>query len=169
MGTRIILTASDGFELNAYRAEPEGTPRGGVVLLGEVWGNNHWVRSVADRWAENGYLVIAPAMLDRLEFGYETDDYSRLPHEMVQRFSHETGLLDLAAAVKAASEGGKVGVTGYCFGARYGFRFASKAWVDAGLGIDVVAAALPTFLTDDEIKARVGPATIAAAREFLLR
>lgn len=54
MNSRIQLTASDGFELNAYRAEPEDTPRGGVVLLGEVWGINHWVRSMADRWAAEG-------------------------------------------------------------------------------------------------------------------
>ena len=72
---RITLTASDGFTLNAYRAEPSGKPRGGVVLYGEVWGLNNWVRSVADRWAAHGFLTIAPAMFDRVELGYESDDY----------------------------------------------------------------------------------------------
>lgn len=133
MGERITLTASDGFGFNAYRAEPHGTPRGGVVVLQEVWGINHWVRSVADRWAENGYLAIAPAMLDRVEFGYESDDYSRLSRETVQKFDHETGLLDLAAAVDAASEAGRVGVTGFCFG-------GSLTWRAAAL-VDGVSAA----------------------------
>lgn len=126
MNSRILLTASDGFELNAYRAEPEDTPRGGVVLLGEVWGINHWVRSMADRWAAEGYLVIAPAMFDRVEFGYEPDDYSRLPREIMQQFSQETALLDLAAAVEAAAEGGKVGMTGYCFGGMLTWRAAAN-------------------------------------------
>ncbi|PRI12093.1 dienelactone hydrolase family protein [Leucobacter massiliensis] len=125
MGTRITLAGSDGFEFNAYRAEPAGEPRGGVVVLGEVWGVNHWVRSVADRWADEGYLVIAPAMLDRVQFGYESDDYSRLPREIVGQFDPEAGLLDLAAAVEAASEGGRVGVTGYCFGGMLSWRAAA--------------------------------------------
>ena len=76
---RITLTASDNFTLNAYRAEPSGKPRGGVVLYGEVWGINSWVREVADRWAAHGYLCIAPAMHDRVQFGYERDDYDFTP------------------------------------------------------------------------------------------
>ncbi|MER7796731.1 dienelactone hydrolase family protein [Microbacterium sp. NPDC096154] len=133
MGTRITLTASDGFTLNAYRAEPQGAPRGGVVLYGEVWGLNHWVRKVADQWADEGYLVIAPAMFDRVEFGYETDDYSRMPAEIFKEYSQETALLDMAAAVAAAAEGGRVGVTGYCFGGANTWRTAAQ--------IDGVAAA----------------------------
>ena len=65
MGERIKLTASDGFSLNAYRAAPEGKVRGGVVLIQEVWGLNHWIRDVADRLARHGYLTVAPAMLCR--------------------------------------------------------------------------------------------------------
>ncbi|MGO2111331.1 MAG: dienelactone hydrolase family protein [Pseudoclavibacter sp.] len=133
MGTRITLTASDDFTFNAYRAEPEGAPRGGVVLIGEVWGLNNWVRQVADRWASNGYLTIAPALFDRVEFGYESEDYSQMPLEFFKTYSHETALLDLAASVAAASEAGKVGVTGYCFGGANSWRAASL--------VDGVAAA----------------------------
>src|SRR6188768_2382229 len=98
---RITLTTSDGFTLNAYRAEPSGKPRGGVVLFGEVWGLNNWVREVADRWAAHGYLTIAPAMFDRVEFGYERDDYAMPPvQEIFKSYSHETALLDMAAAVQ---------------------------------------------------------------------
>ena len=127
MGTRITLTASDGFTLNAYRAEPAGAPRGGVVLFGEVWGLNNWVREVADRWAAHGYLCIAPAMHDRVQFGYERDDYDFTPvKEISKHYSQETALLDMAAAVKAAAEGGKVGVTGYCFGGANTWRAAAQ-------------------------------------------
>jgi carboxymethylenebutenolidase len=132
---RITLTASDGFTLNAYRAEPAGAPRGGVVLFGEIWGLNSWVREVADRWAAHGYLTIAPAMFDRVEFGYESDDYSRSASLIMQRYSQQTALLDMAAAVKAAGEGGKVGVTGYCFGGANSWRSAAQVdGVAAGSG-----------------------------------
>jgi carboxymethylenebutenolidase len=137
MSARITLTASDGFTLNAYRAEPSGKPRGGVVLFGEVWGLNNWVRSVADRWAAHGYLTIAPAMFDRVDFGYESEDYSqnqmKVIGEIFQKYSQETALLDMAAAVDAAAEGGKVGVTGYCFGGANSWRSAAQ--------VDGVAAA----------------------------
>jgi carboxymethylenebutenolidase len=133
-GSRITLTASDSFTLNAYRAEPSGAPRGGVVLFGEVWGLNHWVRDVADRWAAHGYLGVAPAMFDRVQFGYERDDYVFEPvKEILKTYSQETALLDMAAAVKAASEGGRVGVTGYCFGGANAWRAAAQ--------VDGVAAA----------------------------
>src|SRR5688500_5207486 len=126
---RITLTASDSFTLNAYRAEPSGTPRGGVVLFGEVWGLNDWVREVADRWAAHGYLCVAPAMFDRVEFGYESEDYGpggfAKMGEIFKTYSQQTALLDMAAAVKAAGEGGKVGVTGYCFGGANSWRAAA--------------------------------------------
>ena len=137
MGTRITLTASDGFTLNAYRAEPSGKPRGGVVLFGEVWGLNNWVRSVADRWASHGFLTIAPNMFDRVEFGYESESYTqdqfKVIGEIFKTYSQETALLDMAAAVKAAAAGGRVGVTGYCFGGANSWRSAAQ--------VDGIAAA----------------------------
>ena len=69
MGERTTITASYGFTLNAYRAEPEGKPRGGVVVIQEVWGLNDWVRSVVDRYAEHGFVAVAPAMFDRVGLG----------------------------------------------------------------------------------------------------
>ena len=77
MGERFKLTASDGFVLEAYRARPEGKVRGGVVLIQEVWGINNWVRSVADRWARHGFLTIAPSMFDRVEPGFESENYGQ--------------------------------------------------------------------------------------------
>ncbi len=128
MGERIRLTASDGFTLNAYRALPEGQPRGGVVVIQEVWGLNNWVRSVVDRYARHGYLAVAPAMFDRVEFGYESDSYTPEQFEIIggllKKFDHRTALLDVAAAIEAAKAGGKVGTTGYCFGGAVSWRAA---------------------------------------------
>lgn len=138
MGEWIMLGASDGFALNAYRAAPSGPARGGVVVIQEVYGVNHWVRSVADRYAEHGYLAVAPAMLDRVEFGYQSDRYGPeqfvVVGEMMKRFDHRLAMVDVAAAVGAAAEGGKVGITGFCFGGRI-------SWVAGhhGLGLAAVS------------------------------
>ena len=128
MGERITIAASDGFMLNAYRAVPAGTPRGGVVVIQEVWGLNHWIRSVVDRYARHGYLAVAPAMFDRVQFGYESDNYGPeqfvVIGELLKKFDHGTALLDVAAAIETAKAGGKVGITGYCFGGAVAWRAA---------------------------------------------
>ena len=130
MGERFKLTASDGFVLNAYRARPEGKARGGVVLIQEVWGLSNWIRSVADRWARHGYLTIAPAMFDRVDFGYESNDYTPEQFQVIgaimKQFSMDTAMLDVEAAIQSAAEGGKVGITGYCFGGRISWIAASN-------------------------------------------
>ena len=61
MGKMIELTASDGHKLAAYRAEPSGKPRGGIVVIQEIFGVNSHIRQVADGYAADGYLAIAPA------------------------------------------------------------------------------------------------------------
>ena len=130
MGERIQLTASDGFVLGAYLARPEGAARGAVVLIQEVWGVNNWVRSVADRWARHGYLTVAPAMFDRLEPGFESENYGpdhfARVGELMKSFSMDKALLAVEAAIAAASEGGKVGISGYCFGGRVSWIAASR-------------------------------------------
>jgi carboxymethylenebutenolidase len=126
---KIKLTASDGFTFNAYRAEPDGKPRGGVVVIQEVWGINSWVRSVADRFARHGFLAVAPAMFDRVEMGYESENYKpeqfQVIGELMKKFDRDAALLDVAAAIGEASAGGKVGITGYCFGGATTWRAAA--------------------------------------------
>jgi dienelactone hydrolase len=57
----INLTAADDFEFPAYVAQPAGTPKGGVVVLQEIFGVNAHIRAVADSYAAEGYLAIAPS------------------------------------------------------------------------------------------------------------
>ena len=64
MGQDITLTSKDGFQLGAYKAEPQGKPRGAIVVIQEIFGVNHHIRSVTDRYAQLGYLAIAPALFD---------------------------------------------------------------------------------------------------------
>lgn len=138
MGERFTINASDGFTLNAYRAIPDGKARGGVVVIQEIWGLNNWVRSVVDRFAAHGYYAVAPAMFDRIEFGYESENYGpeqfAVIGQMMKRFDHQTALLDVEAAVRVASDAGKVGITGYCFGGAVSWRAAHH-----GLGLSAAS------------------------------
>ena len=67
MGQQIKLTASDNFELGGYRADPAGAPKAAVVVIQEIFGVNHHIRSVCDRLAGEGYVAIAPAIFDRTQ------------------------------------------------------------------------------------------------------
>ena len=65
MGSMIELTASDGHKLAAYRADPSGKPRGGIVVIQEIFGVNSHIKQVTDGFAADGYVAIAPALFDR--------------------------------------------------------------------------------------------------------
>ena len=71
MGQMIELLAADGARIPAYEARPQGQPRGGVVVIQEIFGVNSYIRSVADGYAEQGYLAVAPACFHRAKSGVE--------------------------------------------------------------------------------------------------
>ena len=70
MGSNIELTASDGHTLGAYKATPDGNPKGGVIVIQEIFGVNQHIKNVTDEFAKNGYVAIAPALFDRAEKGW---------------------------------------------------------------------------------------------------
>ena len=76
------LTSGDGHKLSAYRADPSETPKGAVVVVQEVFGVNPHIRKMADQFAAEGYVAIAPALFDRVkasvELGYEETALKRL-------------------------------------------------------------------------------------------
>ncbi len=123
------LTAADGVAIDAYRADPAGWPKGGIVVLQEIFGVNAHIRRVADGFAAEGYLAIAPALFDRakpgVELGYTSDDMP-VGVALVGQVGHEKTMLDVAAAVRAAAEGGTVGVVGYCWGGSLAFAAACE-------------------------------------------
>jgi carboxymethylenebutenolidase len=137
MGEWIELKAADGVEIGAWLAAPAGQPRGAVVVVQEIFGVNHHIRSVADRFAAEGYLAIAPAMFDRVEkgveLGYDQAGMAR-GRDIVGKLSQEGSIADITAAVERAAKAGKVGVVGFCWG-------GTMAWL-AATQIDGVAAAV---------------------------
>jgi carboxymethylenebutenolidase len=119
MGETVSLTASDGFELSAYVARPRGRPKAGLVAVQEIFGVNGHIRRVADGFAADGFLAIAPALFDRIQPGL-TLGYSQPEIQegiaLKSKSSTEGALADIAAARDFATEAGKVGVIGYCWG-----------------------------------------------------
>lgn len=120
MGRKRQLRSVDGFAVGAYEASPEGKPRGGVVVIQEIFGVNSHIRQVVDGYAEAGYYAIAPQIFDRVErdveLGYEQADMGRGIEIAFQKLDRALALQDIQAAVDGASVHGKVGVVGYCFG-----------------------------------------------------
>ncbi|MAF94487.1 MAG: carboxymethylenebutenolidase [Rhodospirillaceae bacterium] len=139
MGETITLTAADGHVLDAYRAEPEGDPKGAVVVIQEIFGVNVHIRDVADRLAAEGYLAIAPAIFDRFEKGVElgySEDNVALGREYKTKANDnlDNVMADVRAAWEAASEAGKVGVIGYCWGGVVVWAAACRLDFDAASG-----------------------------------
>jgi carboxymethylenebutenolidase len=146
----ISLTTSDGFKLSAYLAQPTTPPRGGVVILPEIFGVNSHIRGVADQYADLGYLAIAPAMFDRarpgLDLGY-TDKDVKTGQSLMRELSWDEAVLDINAAAQHVASAGKVALVGFCWG-------GTAAWVAASRGTGYACAvsyygnAIPTVLQD---------------------
>lgn len=137
MGSQIELTASDGHTLSAYRADPQGDPRGGIVIVQEVFGVNEHVRGVCDGYAADGYAVVAPALFDRVqkgvELGYEGADLAH-GREFRAELGWDKPLLDVQAAAVALRPVAKVAVIGYCFGGSVAWLAATRLAMDAAVG-----------------------------------
>ncbi|NQU62369.1 MAG: dienelactone hydrolase family protein [Rhodospirillales bacterium] len=142
MGETIKLTAADGHEFEAYRAEPEGdaqgSPKGGIVVIQEIFGVNAHIREVCDGYARQGYLAIAPAIFDRFERGVDlgyTDDDKTIGRALKAKGNDnlDAVLADVKAAHDAAATAGKVGITGYCWGGVVVWAAACRLGFDAAV------------------------------------
>jgi carboxymethylenebutenolidase len=130
MGEMLNLTAEDGHRLSAYRATPVGQPRGGLVVVQEIFGVNSHIKKITDGFAADGYVAIAPALFDRVERGFETG-YAPADIErgrMVRgKLQVEDAVKDVTAAVKELQKAGlKIGVVGYCFGGTVAWLAATR-------------------------------------------
>ena len=147
-GSFITVTAADGGKFQAYLAVPAKGSGPGIVLLQEIFGVNHHIKAVADYYAEEGYVVLAPDLFWRLQpgvdLGYVGADYDKA-RALAQRFDANQAMVDIAATVTALRARpecqGKVGALGFCLGGRLAYLAAARAGVDCavayyGGGID---------------------------------
>jgi carboxymethylenebutenolidase len=142
MGTTIAIETLGGDGgFSAYLAEPEGTPRGAIVVIQEIFGVNEGIRRKCDHMASLGYVGVAPDLFWRLEAGVELDpdvpEQFQQALALMQRFDQDKGVADIEAAIRNARarlpEGGKVGCVGFCLGGRLAFMCAARTDVDASV------------------------------------
>lgn len=138
MGTNLTLTAADAHNFGAYRADPDGAAKGGVVVIQEIFGVNSHIREVCDGFAADGYVAIAPALFDRsetkgCELGYTPDDIA-IGRDIMQTFSWDLCMDDIKVVVDVmAGEGLKVGTVGYCWGGTISYLCGTRLPVQAAV------------------------------------
>ncbi len=125
----VVLNSSDGHEFGAYRADPSGAVRGGIVVVQEIFGVNTHIRSICDRLAGLGYVAIAPAIFDRVERNFQCG-YSPEEVEVARKFMPDADWVgfvrDVEAARAAIADVGKVGIVGFCLGGSVAFMAATR-------------------------------------------
>ncbi len=139
MSESVTLSAADGHSFSAYVARPAGDPIAGLVVVQEIFGVNAHIRSVADGWARDGFLAVAPALFDRISPGIELDYEGadmQTAMSLIPKLDAEKSIIDIAAAVDfaVAATGKKVGVIGYCFGGTLAWLSATRLQPSAAVG-----------------------------------
>lgn len=142
MATIDVATLEGGESFQAYLAEPDGDPRGAILVIQEIFGVNEGIRRKCDHWASLGYVALAPDLFWRLEPNVELDpdlpDQFQRALGLMRRFDQDQGMSDIEAAIRAArrrlGDGGKVGCVGYCLGGRLAYMTAARTDVDASVG-----------------------------------
>lgn len=129
MGKHFTLTAADQHTLGAYRADPKGTPKGAIVVIQEIFGVNSHIRHVCDRFAEQGYVAVAPALFDRQErdfqSGYSPDEVANA-RKFIAKPDWDAMLRDTQAAIDDVKSVGPVAIVGYCLGGSIAFAAATR-------------------------------------------
>lgn len=129
MGHDVRLTASDGFQLGGYRADPVGPAKGALVVIQEIFGVNHHIRNVCDRYASEGYVAVAPSIFDRIEpnfqSGYSPDEVA-VARKFVANPNWDAMLRDVQAAIDSVKDVGPVGIVGFCLGGSVAYVAAAK-------------------------------------------
>ncbi len=119
MGERIDLDTAGGHRVGAYLAKPAGQPKGGIVVVQEIFGITPHIRDVTDRFAEAGYTAVAPAFFDYVERDADLA-YDRGGTSHGRKLAAEVGMDRAVEAVASAADSirssGKIGVVGFCWG-----------------------------------------------------
>jgi carboxymethylenebutenolidase len=138
--SRWIDIAADGGKFKGYLSLPPAGKGMGIVLLEEIFGVNRHIRGVADQYALDGYVVLAPDIFWRIqpgvELGYEGADREKAIAQF-QKTDVATAVSDIGAAVKALRAlpevTGKIAAIGYCFGGRLAYLSAAAGSIDVAV------------------------------------
>jgi carboxymethylenebutenolidase len=137
-GKDITITGKDG-TFSGYLALPPGGKGPGVVVIQEIFGINPWVRSVADWYASQGYIALAPDLFWRLKPGVQLDPMKDEEFQMgldyMGKFNMDQGVSDIQTSITTLrtwqGSTGKVGHLGFCMGGFLAFLTAARTDSDA--------------------------------------
>ena len=124
----------------AYRAEPEGLPRGAIIVVQEIFGLTRFIRDYCDQWAAAGYFVLAPALFDLVALDKDQAFGLELPYDdngvaagraLRQQLGWDMPLMALAHTARAAADAGPIGMVGFCWGGSLAFLAATRLGPEA--------------------------------------
>jgi len=120
MGHSLTVPTAGMHCIGAWRADPPGTPRGGIVVVQEIYGVNAHIRRMVEGYAATGYVAIAPALFDHAEsgaeLGYDGAGTAR-GRALAAEVGFERAVAGVASAAQAIASAGCIGVVGYCWAA----------------------------------------------------
>lgn len=144
-----ISTLEGDAQFDTYVARPDGTPRGAIIVIQEIFGVNEGIRRKCDNWASQGYLALSPDLFwrdtARVELDADVPEQFQAAIGHMQKLDQDLAIYDIESAIKFARAElggtGKVGLVGYCLGGRLTFMAACRTDGDAfvgyyGVGID---------------------------------
>ena len=136
-----IDIATDDGHFGAYLSLPRGGRGPGIVLLQEIFGVNQHIRNVADQYAADGYVVLAPDIFwrhaARIELGYDDESWKRAV-ELKNSTDLAKAQSDIARTVQTlrahpGASGQKVACQGFCYGGLLSYHTAANGLVDAAV------------------------------------
>lgn len=135
----IEIDSADG-KFGAYLAIPHTRKGPGIVLIQEIFGVNEHIRSVAEQYAADGYLVIAPDLFwrsgERIELGYDEAGWKRAV-ELMNATDVGKAQTDIELAIDALKAlpglDGGIASIGYCFGGLLSYHTAANGLVDVAI------------------------------------
>lgn len=134
MGERINLSTTGTHCIGAYLAKPGGKPKGGIVVVQEIFGVTPHIRSVADGFANAGYTAIAPAFFDfvenDVELAYDVPAMQR-GRDLAMEVGLDRAVEAVASAADSIRSSGKIGVVGYCWGGTVALLAAQRLGLPA--------------------------------------
>lgn len=124
-----LTAAHDGFAFTALHAQPEGPRKGGVIVIQEIFGLDHYVHEDVARWAALGFEVLAPSMFDRGQKGFTAQhdpEGTAAGRELAIANGPDNAMGDIQACIDFLKDRGPVFITGYCYGGTMAWLAASR-------------------------------------------
>lgn len=162
-----LKLANGDLQIDAYLAEPDTAAQGAVIVIQEIFGVNSHIREVTERFAQEGYVAIAPAIFQRtapeFEVGYGEED-TKFGRFHKDQTTADQLLSDLKTTIAFLQTKGfqEVGAIGFCFGGHVAYLAATlpevkatASFYGAGIATMTPGGGEPTITRTSEIKGTV--------------